>query len=134
MHDEIDQYFLDEIHYEWEKFTSGSLNKPETYWFAKHQPIQELDEIITSSPIQVWLFNGASYIKKHKSEFMAFMNLASGFAVRPGGTFEIGYGGYAQISDSKDIALYWSFAGRYGAGYIYEYTTSGYIKNMVWVS
>ena len=126
MDQNLQLFFRTEICKDWLSIKEGG--KPETFWVAEHESVNEVDNYISTPVVACWYFDGVKFHTKLPSDFAAFMNLAAG---HPYGTktYEIGYGGYASLNSSiDDIVLYWQFGGLFGTGYLYFRDAEGVFK------
>lgn len=107
--------------------------RPKTFWIAEHRPVSDANGPLGTPIVACWYFDGREFIEKPHSDFAAFMNLAAGPSSGVGG-FEIGYGGFAPILDSGEVALYWQFGGLLGVGYRCSGSAGHYAREEVWRS
>jgi len=114
----LDQHFrtflLNKIAEEWTEIPSNG--RPLTFWVAEHEPTDILDSPIDTPILDGWHFDGNGFRKRPISDIAAFLNLAVGYP-NNSGCFEIGIAGFAPITNSHDVLLFWQFGGLHGIGY-----------------
>ncbi len=131
MQAEWQAYFLEQIRDDWFRINPGG--RPDTYWVAEHLIATNEDFHLSSPVVAAWYFDGRSYSARDPSSFAAFMNL--GVRCREDRVFEIGYGGFAPLENSEDVAAYYQFAGLFGQGYHFVREASGsFVRHDTWRS